>query len=57
MHGVYFDEDDGWVIARCACGTWSAGPVPSAEDAADAYGDHRARAALALRASDTPGPG
>lgn len=40
--GVTFDEDrHGFTVARCACGAKSM-PVPSTEDAADWYGDHRA---------------
>jgi len=46
-HGCYFDEDDmGFYMARCACG-WLSPPVPDKEDAADAYGDHRASTAIA----------
>ena len=41
-HGFYYDNDgDGFVIGSCQCG-WMSPPVPGVEDAADAYGDHRA---------------
>lgn len=54
IHGVYFEEDDeGWVFARCTCEKWEAGPFPGAEDAADAYGDHRAVAAVTDAAQAT----
>ena len=60
-HGAYFDDDeDGWVFVRCGCGRWQQGPFPTGEDAADAYGDHRACAAIEeaqqnLRAADSSG--
>ena len=34
------EDDDGWWQVACLCG-WATGPFPGADDAADAYGDHR----------------
>lgn len=46
-HGFYGEkDDDGWWSATCPCG-WAMGPFPDVEDAADAYGDHRASTAVA----------
>ncbi len=43
MHATSkFDTDDeGWFVVECECG-WLGGQFPSADVAADAYGDHRA---------------
>lgn len=33
-------DEDGWWQVECHCG-WKEGPFPGADDAADAFGDHR----------------
>ncbi|MCU1356410.1 MAG: hypothetical protein JWM89_1828 [Acidimicrobiales bacterium] len=38
-------DADGWIWASCGCGLWAAGPFIAADDASDAYGDHRAEVA------------
>ena len=43
-------DDDGWFFVSCLCG-WQFGPLPDAEDAADAYGDHRAAKAVTATAN------
>lgn len=42
--GVFEEGDDGWWHVECACG-WAQGSFQGADDAADAYGDHRAETA------------
>lgn len=43
-HGVTFETDDGFKFASCECG-WYSMPCIAVDDAADAYGDHRAEIA------------
>ncbi len=48
MHATRRFETDGegWWVVECECG-WLGGTFPSADVAADAYGDHRAEIARA----------
>lgn len=40
---MFETDDDGWWVVHCVCGWGKDGQVfPAADDAADAYGDHRA---------------
>lgn len=44
----YFElayDEDGYQYGGCHCG-WESDPMPSIDDAADAYGDHRVIAAV-----------
>ena len=52
-HWISFEHvnAEGWVVARCHCG-WVGSPCDGMDDAADNYGDHRARAATEASPDD-----